>query len=194
MNVGLADNPRVYDAIQVMAGRRVAFGRLRQAIAPAGNQTVLDVGAGTGSLARALPPGAVYWALDNDPAKLRRLSAKVPHAHCLEGSALNIALPDKAVDWTVCVAVAHHLNDDELPRLFGELARVTRRRLVFLDPLWTSKLGIARLLWRYDRGSHPRSSQTLLTAIDRHFDIEWVERFRVLHTYVLCSARPAREW
>jgi SAM-dependent methyltransferase len=189
--VGLLDNPRVYDAIQVLAGRHLMHRRLRDAIASTADQTVLDVGAGTGSLARLLPPGAVYWALDNDPAKLHRLLAKVPDARCFEGSALEIDLPGGAVDWTVCVAVAHHLDDEELPRLFAELARVTRHRLVFLDSLWTSKGVVAKLLWRYDRGSHPRSADTLLLALGRHFDVERVERFRVFHEYVLCSGQPA---
>jgi SAM-dependent methyltransferase len=188
--VSLADDPFVYDVIQILAGREIAHRRIRRAISSASDQTVLDVGAGTGSLARLLPPGAVYWALDNDAAKLRRLSVKVPYAQCFEGSALEIPLPDKDVDWTVCIAVAHHLDDEELPRLFGELARVTRHRLVFLDPLSTSVPGIARLMWRYDRGSYPRSAKTLLSEMSRHFEVEKDERFRVFHRYILCSASP----
>lgn len=193
MNIGLTDNPFVYDVVQVLAGRHIVDRHLSRAMADAGNEAVLDVGAGTGSLARLRPADAVYWALDNDPAKLRRLSVKVPYAHCLEGSALDIGLPDRAVDWTVCVAVTHHLNDEELPRLFAELARVTRRQLVFLDALWTATRGISRLLWRYDRGSYPRSADTLLSAMSTHLDVERVERFSVFHEYVLCSARPIRE-
>ena len=125
----------------MLSGRRIAHRRLGQALASAGGETVLDVGAGTGSLTRVLPQDAFYWALDNDPTKLRRLSWKVPDARRLECSALDIELPEKAVDWTVCVAVAHHLDDEELPVMFSELARVTRRRLVFLDPLSSSKPG-----------------------------------------------------
>jgi SAM-dependent methyltransferase len=188
----LFDDPRVYDVIQVLAGRHIAQRRLRAAVAGACGQTVLDVGAGTGNLARLLPPDATYWALDNDPTKLRRLQAKVPSARCLEGSALNIGLPDDAVDWTVCVAVAHHLNDEDLPRLFAELARVTRHRLVFLDPIWTSRRGITKLLWRYDRGSYPRTADALLAAFAIGFEIEWVKHFRALHEYVLCAGAPAR--
>lgn len=188
----LLENPRVYDALQVLAGRHITHRRLRRAVAEARQQTVLDVGAGTGNLARLLPEGAIYWALDNDPAKLGRLSAKVPEARCLESSALDIDLPDGAVDWTVCVALSHHLDDEQLPQLFAELARVTRRRLVFLDSLWTSRPGIAKLMWRYDRGSHPRTAETLLAGLSRHFDLERVERFQVFHQFVLCSARPAR--
>jgi ubiquinone/menaquinone biosynthesis C-methylase UbiE len=188
--VSIVENPLVYDAVQMLSGRRIAHRRLGEALAMASGETVLDVGAGTGSLARVLPAGAVYWALDNDPVKLRRLSAKAPDARRLECSALDIELPEKAVDWTVCVAVAHHLSDEELPVMFAELARVTRRRLVFLDPLSSSRLGIASLLWRYDRGSHPRSAQTLLCELDRCFEIDLVERFRVFHEYVLCGGRP----
>jgi SAM-dependent methyltransferase len=188
--MGLPDNPLVYDLIQVFAGRHVSDRRLRRAIASAGDQTVLDIGAGTGSLAGLLPAGAIYWALDNDPAKLSRLSSKVPDAHCLLRSALDTGLSDRAVEWTVCAAVAHHLDDDELPRLFSELARVTRYRLVFLDALSTSKHNVARLLWRYDRGSHPRSAEALLSALGRYFEVERVEYFRVFHRYLLCSCRP----
>jgi ubiquinone/menaquinone biosynthesis C-methylase UbiE len=188
--VSVTDNPLLYDAVQMLSGRRIAHRRLGEALAPAGGETVLDVGAGTGSLARVLPSDARYWALDNDPVKLRRLSAKVPDARCLECSAMDIELPEKAVGWTVCVAVAHHLNDEELPAMFAELARVTRRRLVFLDPLSSSRPGIASLLWRYDRGSHPRSAETLLSELARCFEIDRVERFRVLHEYVVCGGRP----
>jgi ubiquinone/menaquinone biosynthesis C-methylase UbiE len=190
--MNLLDYPRVYDALQPLAGQYVVNRRLRPAVASARGQTVLDIGAGTGNLAHLLPHGAVYWALDNDPAKLRRLAAKIPTARCIEGSALNIDLPEEAVDWTVCVAVAHHVDDEDLPQLFAELARVTRRRLVFLDSLFTSRRGIAKLLWRYDRGSYPRSAETLLSALGSHFDVERVERFRVLHEYVLCSGPPIR--
>jgi ubiquinone/menaquinone biosynthesis C-methylase UbiE len=188
--VSVVDSPLLYDAVQMLSGRHIAHRRLGNALASVGGQTVLDVGAGTGSLARVLPPGAVYWALDNDPMKLRRLSAKVPDARCLQGSALDIELSDKTVDWTVCVAVAHHLDDRELPWMFAELARVTRQGLVFLDPLSTSKRGVASLLWRYDRGSHPRSEYRLLSELAQYFDIERVERFRVFHEYVLCSGSP----
>ncbi|MFZ2113854.1 MAG: class I SAM-dependent methyltransferase [Solirubrobacteraceae bacterium] len=188
--VSFAENPFVYDAAQALSGRRIAHRRLGQELASAGGETVLDVGAGTGSLARVLRPDAFYWALDNDPVKLRRLSAKVPDARLLECSALDIELPDKAVDWTVCVAVAHHMNDEELSVMFSELARVTRRRLVFLDPLASSGPGIASLLWRYDRGSYPRSAETLLAELGRRFEIDRVDRFRVFHRYVLCGGRP----
>ncbi len=124
--MGVADDPRVYDLIQLLAGGPVMDARLRRALAGASGALVLDVGAGTGNLARLLPAETTYWALDEDPAKLRRLEAKVPRARRLLRSALETGLGDASVDWSVCVDVAHHLDDAELPRLVAELARITR--------------------------------------------------------------------
>jgi SAM-dependent methyltransferase len=186
----LFDDPRVYDVIQTLCGSPVTAGRYRRALAPAAGCEVLDVGAGTGNLAQLLPPGARYTALDNDPAKLSRLQRKLPTARCLLRSGLDTGLPDGAVDWTMCVAVAHHLDAEQLPLLIAELARVTRDRLMFVDPVWTGRRDLGRLLWRYDRGSHPRSAEALLAALRAQFAPQRIERFRVLHEYLLCVCRP----
>lgn len=188
--MGVADDPRVYDLIQLLAGRHVIDVRVRRLLAGASRSVVLDVGAGTGSLARLLPADAEYWALDNDPAKLRRLEAKVPRARRLLRSALDTGLDDASVDWSVCVDVAHHLDDEELPRFVAELARITRGRLVLVDPLWTPRPSLGRVLWRYDRGAHPRTAEQLRNALEAEFEIETVDRFRAIHRYVLYVARP----
>jgi SAM-dependent methyltransferase len=188
----LLDSPRVYDLIQMVVGGQATARRLRGVLAPTAGREVLDVGAGTGSLAALLPPGAHYTALDSDPGKLRRLEAKLPGTRCLLRSGLETGLEDRAVDWTVCVAVTHHLDDEQLPRLVAELARITRERLVFLDALWTGRWDAGRLLWRYDRGSHPRPADALLSALHEHFALERIERYRTLHEYVLCVGRPVR--
>ncbi len=188
--MGVADDPRVYDLIQLLAGRHVIDVRIRRILAGASRAVVLDVGAGTGSLARLLPPGATYWALDNDPAKLRRLEAKVPTARRLLRSALDTGLDDASVDWAVCIDVAHHLDDEQLPRFVAELARITRGRIAFVDPLWTARPSLGRVLWRYDRGAHPRTAERLLEALEAGFEIESTERFRFVHRYLLCVGRP----
>jgi SAM-dependent methyltransferase len=190
--MSLADDPRVYDLIQLLAGRHVIDMRLRRVLAGASGAVVLDVGAGTGSVARLLPPGTSYWALDNDPAKLQRLESKVPGARRLLRSALDTGLDDEAVDWSVCVDVAHHLDDEQLPHLVTELARLTRGRLVFVDPLWSQRPSLGRVLWRYDRGAHPRTADRLLQALQARFEIESVERFRAIHRYIMCVCRPRR--
>jgi len=190
--MGMADDPRVYDLIQRLAGRRVIDVRLRRILADASGAVVLDVGAGTGRLAELLPPGTTYWALDNDAEKLRRLAAKVPTARRLLRSGRETGLDDGSVDWTVCVDVTHHLDDEQLPGLVAELARLTRGRLVLVDALWTERPSLGRVLWRYDRGAHPRTAGQLRAALEVAFEIESVERFRAIHRYVLCVCRPRR--
>jgi len=190
--MGVADDPRVYDAIQFLAGRHVIDKRVRRVLADAAGATVLDVGAGTGTIAGLLPAGAQYWALDNDPAKLERLAHKVPGARRLLRSAVDTGLEDAAADWTVCIDVAHHLDDRELPGFVRELARITRHRLVFVDPLWSARPSLGRVLWRYDRGAHPRTAQRLVEALGEAFEIESTDRFRAIHRYVMCVCRPRR--
>jgi SAM-dependent methyltransferase len=190
--MGVADDPRVYDAIQFLAGRHVIDKRVRRVLAEASGATVLDVGAGTGTIAALLPAGAEYWALDNDPAKLERLAHKVPSARRLLRSAVDTGLEDAAADWTVCIDVAHHLDDGELPAFVRELARVTRHRLVFVDPLWSARPSLGRVLWRYDRGAHPRTAQRLVDALGEAFEIESTDRFRAIHRYIMCVCRPRR--
>jgi SAM-dependent methyltransferase len=188
--MSLLDDPRVYDLLQVVAMRHVTSRRLEDVLSAAAGQTVLDVGAGTGSLARVLPPDATYWALDNDPSKLERLVQKIPDARCLLRSAIETGLDDAAADWTAFVTVAHHLDDGQLAQAIAEVARVTRHRMVFVDPLWTGKLGVHRLAWRYDRGSHPRSMEELVDALRVHFELERVAHYRAIHDYFLCVGRP----
>jgi SAM-dependent methyltransferase len=190
MRMGMLDNPHVYDVIQVMAGRHVTARRLEGVLGAATGQEVLDIGAGTGNLSRVLPSDATYRALDNDSAKLQRLQHKFPDAHCLLRPAEDTGLDDAAVDWTVFVTVAHHLDDSQLARAVAEMARITSRKMVFIDALWTGKRGMQRLIWKYDRGFYPRSMGALLDVLRAHFDLELVERYRMIQDYLLCVGRP----
>jgi ubiquinone/menaquinone biosynthesis C-methylase UbiE len=187
------EHPRVYDLIQTLGRWHVTARRLEEVMADASGRVVLDVGAGTGNLAPLLPTDAEYMAIDIDPARIRSLERKVPTARCMVGSALETGLEDKAADWSVCNGLAHHLEDEDVPRLIAELARVTRERLVFVEPLWPGKHLINGLLWRYDRGSHPRPESTILAALRAHFVLERVERFWPSQELLLCVARPARQ-
>lgn len=190
--MSVLDNPYLYDVLQTMGAHHVTARRLEGVLSAAAGQEVLDIGAGTGNLAQVLPPNAIYRALDNDPVKMERLQSKVPNAQCLLRSAMDTGLADASVDWTVCVAVSHHLDDLQLAEVIAEMARVTSGRMVFLDALWTGKWGLQRVLWRYDRGFYPRRFAVLLDALREHFDLERVDRYKQLHDFFLCIGRPRR--
>jgi SAM-dependent methyltransferase len=179
--------PGVYDVIQRSAGARRIYRIIQPILQGASDALVLDVGGGTGNLEALLPASALYVWLDSDPKKLRGFHAK-SEAPAILGDATSIPLRSGSVDWAVCVGVSHHLEDDRLGRMLDELRRVLTGRLFFLDavltPTWISKL-----LWRYDRGRHPRTADALRREIRARFRIVTDEEFAVLHEYLLVTAR-----
>jgi ubiquinone/menaquinone biosynthesis C-methylase UbiE len=87
-------------------------------------RTVLDLGAGTGKLTRALlATGAHVIAVEPGEAMLAELIRVVPDAEALHGAAEDIPLPDESVD-AVAIGQAFHWfrHDEALP----ELHRVLR--------------------------------------------------------------------
>jgi SAM-dependent methyltransferase len=89
-------------------------------------RTVLDLGAGTGKLTRALvATGAQVIAVEPGKAMMAELVRAVPEAKAVHGAAEDIPLPDASVD-AVTVGQAFHWfrHDEALP----ELHRVLRRQ------------------------------------------------------------------
>jgi SAM-dependent methyltransferase len=178
--------PAVYDFVQRLAGAESVIRRIRPVLAQMEGAIVLDAGAGTGSLEAHLPSSAQYLWLDTDPQKLAGFRKRSTTPAIL-GDATRIPLRDRSVDWAVSIGVSHHLDDDGLRRMLDELRRVARGRLLFLDPVLTSKF-TSRLLWRYDRGRHPRGAADLRRELAARFSIDFDEEFTVRHRYLLVTA------
>jgi SAM-dependent methyltransferase len=178
--------PAVYDAVQCLAGSRSLGLRLGEVLGAADGALVLDAGAGTGNLERLLPPGARYLWLDADARKLAGFRAK-SEAPAVLGDATRIPLKDRSVDWAVSIGVSHHLDDASFERSLDELRRVARERVVFLDAVRTDAT-TSRLLWRYDRGRHPRTAQALRKTLAKRFDVRDEQEFTVRHRYLLVVA------
>ena len=184
---------RIYDLVQFLLGRSVSARRLRHYVAQTAGASVLDLGAGTGHMRDLVPASAKYVWLDCDVQKLRTFRKKHPLDPAVFSDATRLCIRDKSVDYATCVAVTHHLSDLELHLLFSEIARVVRKRLIFLDALWRDTSRISRLLWKYDRGSYPRTVDELSSALERWFKIENSERYSIHHEYLLCTATPRNE-
>jgi ubiquinone/menaquinone biosynthesis C-methylase UbiE len=183
--------PWVYDLVQRLAGREENYRRLRPLLLRAGAERLLDTGAGTGEIARILDPSTQYVWLDNDAQKLAGFKSKSGTGWTVVGDVTHLPLREDAVHTAVCSCVAHHLTDAELDRLLGDLARVCRSQLVFLDPLEEKSSPVSNLLWRYDRGSNPRTAEQLLSMLRRHFVVEDIQRYKIFHRYLLCVGRPS---
>ena len=185
-------DPRVYDALQRLCGLEHTRRRLRPLLADTAGRVVLDVGAGTGLVVPLLPRSARYVWLDNDPDKLRGIRPAHGHLRGILGDATQLGLRDGSVDVALCLAMSHHLADEQLTAMLAELARVVRDRLVFLDAVVVPGSVRSRLLWAIDRGRHPRTGSMLRGALEREFEILTVHEYAVYHHYLLCTAAPRR--
>ena len=192
----LVAKPWIYDRVQTLAGAQIVDRHLAAALRPylRPGMRVLDVGGGTG-LARSLfPNDAIYLCLDNDQTKLQGFRKKDPGGLAVLSGATRMPIKSGSIDLVLCRFVSHHIPDELLPSLFKESARTLNEqgRLVFVDAVWAPSRPIARLIWRYDRGSFPRTEAALIRAISDESTIESWERFAVFHQYVLGVAKPAR--
>jgi SAM-dependent methyltransferase len=189
---GIIARPVVYDAIQRIAGVE----RTRMRLRPHLQRTVglvLDIGAGTGNFLDLLPSAGRYIWFDNDPVKLKGCKNKHSAALAVLGDASRMPIRDKSVEIALCVAVSHHLTDGEFDSFLADAARISRRGIIFVDATSHPHSLMSWLLWKYDRGSHPRPVGQLRGMIQRHFNIEFEECYRVFHRYFLCVATPVRD-
>lgn len=185
-------HPWVYDRVQCVAGREENYRRLVPLLRRASGELLLDTGAGTGEIVRILDPSTRYLWLDNDAQKLSGFKAKGGPGLAILGDVTRIPLGPGSVHTGLCVAVSHHLTDPEFDDLLRELARVCSTELIFLDAIEEKSSPVSNFMWRYDRGSHPRTAEHLLSMLRRHFEIEDIQRYTIFHRYVLCVGRPIR--
>jgi demethylmenaquinone methyltransferase/2-methoxy-6-polyprenyl-1,4-benzoquinol methylase len=182
-------NHYVYEFAQKHGGGRPLAARVGDRLQDTAGQTLLDIGGGTGTIAGLLPGGARYVWLDNDTLKLRGLLANDVGCYAVLGDAGRLPFCDASVDVALMMEVSHHLPPEVLREAFAEIARVTRRRFVFLDALRSPRV-TSRLLWSLDVGRFPRTESELLAALDVDFVVADVDRFRVHHEHILCVCRP----
>jgi SAM-dependent methyltransferase len=185
----LAAQPRIYDLIQSAAGVAELNRRLARRIEKIGRvDWVLDVGGGTGREAE-LWPGSQYLCLDNDPLKLKGFMRKNPTGIAVLADASRLPIRSHSVDVLLCKNMSHHLPDEIFEAFLSEGARVLKPdgHFLYMDPIWAPRRRRGRFLWALDRGSHPRSEETLRTLIGQRFQLQEWERFAIYHEYVLAT-------
>jgi ubiquinone/menaquinone biosynthesis C-methylase UbiE len=105
-------------------------------------ETVLDLGCGTGSLLRALTaqqPHARYTGLDPDlralAAARRRLRAEAGRVSLIQGYAQHLPMTGQSFDVVLSTLIFHHLPDDAKRQAMREVHRVLRPggRLLLVD-------------------------------------------------------------
>lgn len=152
----------------------------------AGNERVLDVGAGTGAFALALAPRVrEVVAVEQDEELAARARADAPaNVEVLVGDGEHLELEPFTFDIVGCLRVLHHTRRPEL--MVAELARMTRPggtilvadQLAPVDPLAAGELN------RFERARDPSTTRVLSDADLRGlFDANGLvlRRERVVH-------------
>jgi SAM-dependent methyltransferase len=153
----------IYDTVIALTMREQLFrgelvDRVLQERAAGPALDILDIGAGTGTLAIMLAArGAHVYAVDGDPEVLMLARAKPGSERVSWHEAGVDALPleDASVDRVVCSLVLHHLPDDVKHAALGESLRVLR---------YGGRLHIAD--WGPPRDPAMRLAFRLLQAVD----------------------------
>ena len=184
-------HPRVYDAVQTVVGAHELDRRVGRALAAGApdQPLILDVGGGTGLSAELWPAGATYVCLDSDPVKLAGFRQKRPAGLAVRGDGTRLPVRTGSIDVVVCKNVSHHLGDRELSSLFQECARVLKPggRMLFVDAVQAPDRWRSQVLWRYDRGSHPRTIEELRAAMAAQLQITDTELVTIHHRYVISA-------
>ncbi len=101
--------------------------------------SVLDVGAGSGEMLRAV---ARFARKTNRQAKLygidlNEISAKsikdLTEIKSIRGDALCLPFADGAFDYVICSLFTHHFSDENVVRILKEMSRVARRNIFVID-------------------------------------------------------------
>jgi ubiquinone/menaquinone biosynthesis C-methylase UbiE len=136
--------------------------------------SVLDLGAGTGKLTRALVPRAAHViAVEPGPEMLAQLRRAVPDAEAMLGAAESIPLADDAVDAVVCGQSFHWFRTDEALR---EIRRVLRAScglgLIWnrRDPDDAVQKEITKLLGPFVPPGRPPIEASVAVLVERTFD------------------------
>ena len=176
-----------------------------EGILPEGARTVLDLGAGTGKLTRALAARGLEVVAVEPLAEVRtNLAWAAPEARILDGAAEAIPLEDDSVD-LITVAQAWHWVDPErataeaarVLRPGGTLALIWNKRDERVD--WVARLGQvmgagdAELIdmEAIEIGAPFGSTETFVTDWERPMDVDLLIEMAASRSYII-TATPRR--
>ena len=181
--------PKIYDLIQDIAGaKQIRYWISSHPAFEIRSGWILDVGGGTGLNGHLFQDTSKYICLDIDKIMVYRYKGKFSDGTGIIGDACKIPLEDCIVDTVIFTGVSHHIPDEKLDSVFDECKRVLKNTgiFIFVDATWSDRNIIRKILWKYDRGSYPRSENYLESSLSKHFNIKIWEKLAIYHQYILC--------
>jgi len=163
------ENPRIYDLnAKIFSFNNKKLRRyLPELIKLKDNETMLDVGCGTGRYAIF---GDNYTGVDPSPAYINYARANCRGEFILMDGA-DLKFPDNSFDVVANISVFHHLSDGLCHKILEEMVRVLKPggRAYLTDIVYPSKFNfLGNLLFRLDRGDYQRSFEKLAELTRQH--------------------------
>lgn len=166
--------PLLYELSQknvLTAGmRRIVLALLREEGADGAGQCVVEVGCGTGLYLSALSP--TVCGTDISFPYVRFLKGKGRRVFASDACAL--PLRSGSVGFVYCINVFHHLDDDSVRAVLGEMWRACRPggTLVVVDIVHPPRRGnrLGRVLRRLDRGGFVRQRERFAALVQAWAD------------------------
>jgi SAM-dependent methyltransferase len=191
--------PKFFDSHLFYDGVRRAFlGGFRvkpilQALDMQKGESLLDAGCGYGVM-RTHFTTYRYTGIDLSPERIEWASKRYPDAAFSVRDAAETGFAQKTFDKTLCYGLLHHLSDTQAAQCLEELRRVTKKRIVFSDPVYSRLHFLNNLLCRLDRGNYvrwPNGYDTLLRAHFSKIKVSFFHSRNGLAKYVLHSVEMA---
>ncbi len=121
---------------------------------------ILEVGCGLGEICRACASG--YVGIDNSMPRVRYAGRRYVDARFLVGDGLALPFKPRAFDMVMLLDTAHHLADDQLVRVLGQMCAVSRDWVLVSDALlFAGQPGLSRFVYSLDRGAAHRDDGRL---------------------------------
>jgi SAM-dependent methyltransferase len=138
---------------------------------------ILDLGCGTGELAQEfLKAGYSYVGIDIEPERIEyaQKTHRKGKFHVMDAS--HLLYPDGYFDQILVTGVLHHLSDEAVRSIVGEMKRVMRpggRALVMEDIALRGSLNLlGALVHLADEGSHIRRPKQYTPLFQPEFDVQ----------------------
>ena len=131
-------------------------------------ERILDVGCGFGYLVNTFGQ-CDYTGIDADIERVeraRQIYGETATRRFLVADATQTGQDDKSFDRTIGYGLLHHLSDEVASSCIRELVRLTKKRIVFSDPVYSKVHMISNILCRMDRGEHVRTEDGYLALCE----------------------------
>lgn len=171
----ILNHPLIYSFSQICLGANKGRRKyVQEYIRPADNNKILDIGCGTADILEFLPSSIEYFGFDLNKDYIDYAKRKFGSRGMFICSDVNRDITNlPKFDIILATGILHHLNDDEVEKLFNMAAFSLKEngRLITLDCCYIENQSkLAKFIISKDRGQNVRSPEGYRNFGLKHFN------------------------